>query len=430
MAVLGATIVLVTVGYLLVASVLAGRQHRSSGTKAPVAATDLRYVVIVPCLDEEQVLGATLDSLLALPRERLIVVVVDDGSTDATAEIARSYDDGRVTLLQRHPPRARQGKGAALNHAFRTISSSCERSGLDPRRIVVGVVDADGRLEPDALGHIDRAFDDAEVGAAQLLVRIKNRGRWLTRFQDFEFVSFSRIMQRARQHLGSVGLGGNGQFARLAALRQLGDEPWTDCLTEDLDLGIRLAMAGWTNAFVSDTWVSQQGVTSVPRLVRQRTRWLHGHWQCWRLIPPLLRSRLPNRTVADLLYYLAAPVVLLLASIAFTLPLVLLPVTLVRAVVDPASVPWSQVLAAYALGFGPVLLLAAVYRAAAGDISLGRALVLGHGLTLYNYVWYLAAWAALGRILLGRTGWRKTAREPDDEPSRHRLHAAREAASS
>ncbi|MGH2968452.1 MAG: hypothetical protein ACRDK0_05240 [Solirubrobacteraceae bacterium] len=48
-------------------------------------------------------------------------------------------------------------------------------------------------------------------------------------------MGFSRLVQAGRDPLGSVGLGGNGQFVRLSALQDMGDSPWSRCLTEDLD---------------------------------------------------------------------------------------------------------------------------------------------------------------------------------------------------
>ena len=224
-------------------------------------------------------------------------------------------------MFQRVSPDARVGKGAALNAAYLDVR---RRMAGNADRVVIAVVDADGRLEPDVLDHVDPILRSPGTGAVQLMVRIFNRAHLLTRFQDFEFVSFSALLQRARQHIGSVGLGGNGQFVRLSALQSLGDAPWSDCLTEDLDLGIRLAMAGWDNRFTGSSVVSQQGVTNLGVLWRQRTRWIHGHMQCWKLIPDIVRSDLPTSAVADLLYYLAAPLVLALASILFTLPLILL----------------------------------------------------------------------------------------------------------
>ena len=108
--------------------------------------------------------------------------------------------------------------------------------------------------------------------------------------QDMEFVIYTEVFQRGRRHLGSVGLGGNGQFVRLSALRSLGPAPWTRSLTEDLDLGVRLLAAGWRNEYCRTAAVHQQGVVEVKRLIRQRARWFQGNLQSWRLIPLVLRS--------------------------------------------------------------------------------------------------------------------------------------------
>ena len=65
-------------------------------------------------------------------------------------------------------------------------------------------------------------FQQPRVGAVQVGVRMYNaQESLLARMQDIEFVVFTEIYQRARRHLGTVELGGNGQFVRLAALRSL-----------------------------------------------------------------------------------------------------------------------------------------------------------------------------------------------------------------
>jgi cellulose synthase/poly-beta-1,6-N-acetylglucosamine synthase-like glycosyltransferase len=243
------------------------------------------------------------------------------------------------------------------------------------------------------------------------LVRIRNRSHLLSRFQDYEFLVFSSLTQTAREKLGSVGLGGNGQFTRLSALIGLGATPWSDCLTEDLDLGVRLAIAGWDNRFCGETYVDQQGLTSLPRLLRQRTRWAHGHFQCWKLIPKVIASSLPTVTVLDLCYYLMAPAFVLASSLLFTVPLLLL---LLRIAAAPLA--WDSrsgliyLAAVYLFSFGPALALAMLYRRRAGDVSVASAVLLGHLLAAYNYIWYLAEWKALVRILVRRRGWTKTNR--------------------
>src|SRR5690625_6374969 len=73
-------------------------------------------------------------------------------------------------------------------------------------------------------------------------------------------------------------MGGNGQFNRLAALNDIAPStgPWDDRLTEDQDLGVRLIQQGWYGRQENSAVVSQQGVSSLRRLFRQRVRWSQG----------------------------------------------------------------------------------------------------------------------------------------------------------
>src|SRR5581483_7967945 len=185
-------------------------------------------------------------------------------SEDTTGAIVRASADARVRLLRREPPDARQGKGRALNAAYRYLLGSDLLHGRRVEDVVVAVMDADGRLATNALTEVAPYFRDPKIGAVQIGVRMYNASsKLLTRMQDLEFITYTEIFQRARQRLGSVGLGGNGQFTRLAALQSLGDEPWSDCLTEDLDLGLRLLLHGWRNTYCPTVAVEQQAVTEV-----------------------------------------------------------------------------------------------------------------------------------------------------------------------
>ena len=402
-----------TVYVLLGLSYLAGtfvlsRRKRS----VPPCGTDPDlFVFVVPALNESAVIEETVLNLRAACGARGRVLVIDDGSDDGTADIVEALGDPFVMVLRRTLPNARQGKGRALNHAYRFLRERLISEGIDLSRVVLGIVDADGRIQPDALADVSPYFRHPRTGAVQLLVRIRNRTNWLTLCQDYEFVVFSALTQTAREHVGSVGLGGNGQFTRLSALTTLGENPWTDCLTEDLDLGVRLAINGWDNRFAGETSVDQQGLTSVSRLVRQRTRWAHGHFQCWKLIPALVRSQLPTLTVLDFLYYLMAPALVLTASGLFT---VSFGWTIYQTITQPGFwlTPFGGLvgLLLYGFSFGPAIALALVYRHRTRDISLLTAIALGHLLFVFNYIWYLAEWKALVRIVTGKGGWSKTAR--------------------
>jgi cellulose synthase/poly-beta-1,6-N-acetylglucosamine synthase-like glycosyltransferase len=415
---LTSVVVLFTLSYTL-ALFVASRRRRAELGDAP---RDLWFVFVVPCLNEELVIGRSLDRLLAIPAKNFAVLVIDDGSEDRTAEIVRSYDPDRVWLLQRTPPNARQGKGEALNNAFRYLRDSGVLGARRPDDVIVTIVDADGRIEPTALFEVAPYFDDPKAGAVQIGVRMYNAGEGLmARMQDFEFVTFTEIFQRGRQRLGSVGLGGNGQFARLSALESLGDAPWTDCLTEDLDLGVRLLAGGWKNNFCPTTWVSQQAVTSLRRLVRQRSRWFQGHLQCWKRIPMILRAPLPTRAIFDLTQHLLSPALVLM----MTLPVAVFTVTLaVATAYSPHGVLSALtahggllILLWYLLSFGLAPFYGFVYWLRDRSTSWVQAVAYGHLFTLYSYLWMPAGWFAVGRVVTRRRSWAKTARTVDAAPS-------------
>jgi 1,2-diacylglycerol 3-beta-glucosyltransferase len=409
-----------------VLAVVALRERRTHPPGA-LDAADLSFVFVVPCLNEELVIGASLERLLALPGRNWRVLVVDDGSDDGTADIVRSYADrdDRVHLLRRHAPDARRGKGAALNAAYRELGRS-ERlvpAAEDRDRVVVVVIDADGRLEPDALTVVAPYFTDPRTAAVQVGVRMYNRSAgWLARMQDMEFLVFTEIFQRARHRFGNAGLGGNGQFVRLSALETLGAEPWTDYLTEDLDMGLRFQATGLRTAFTPDTHVSQQGLIRVRPLMRQRTRWYQGHLQCWSRIPALLSSRhLSVGRTTDLMVYLISPKTVLLISLSLA---AFLPGLAARILTRPD--PWLHPHLAvhtllvwwYALVFAVIPLVGAVYWRAAGrsgpETSLPRAIGYALLFSVYAYLWLPVGWWASWRLLRGQRGWAKTLRLVDE----------------
>lgn len=404
-------VVLASLGYTLT---IFARSRRRPPRTLP-APDDLFFVFLVPCLNEELVIGRSLDRLLSLPNRNLAVMVIDDGSDDATPDIVRSKDPGRVWLFRREAPNARQGKGEALNAGFRHLLRSDLLAGRRPEDVVVAVLDADGRLEQNALFQVAPYFRDPRTGAVQIGVRMYNAGEaLLARMQDLEFVTFTEIFQRGRQRLGSVGLGGNGQFTRLSALATLGEAPWTDCLTEDLDLGIRLWARGWTNHFCATTHVSQQAVVDVRRLVRQRSRWFQGHLQCWKRVPLVLAADRPVANRMDLVQHLLSPALLLLMTFPTAVFLVSLAALLVA-----SPVAFAHLLLAghglvlvvwYLLAFGLAPAYAYVYWLRTPDRRLLSCLALAHAYTGYSYLWLLAGWRAVYNVARRRRGWAKTAR--------------------
>lgn len=372
---------------------------------------DRDLVFVIPCLNEEEVIGASLDRLTSLDHEKVHILVIDDGSDDDTAQIVLQNPDPRVKLLRRVLPNARQGKGEALNAAVNHIRNGALGTDFDPSSAIIVVVDADGRLEQHVLDVVLPNFNDPQLGGVQIGVRINNRDvNLLARMQDIEFVLYTRIFQRGRRHLGSVGLGGNGQFVRFTALNSLGVKPWTHSLAEDLDLGIRLMLAGWTTDFCSETSVHQQGLVDFKRWVKQRTRWFQGHLQSWELMPWVL-GRLSGKRRLDLGYHITSPYLLLVASL-FTIAFALWTVDLGIAMFTGTLTFSAWWISAYLVAFGPIMLYGTVYWQQERDSGINwlQAVLVFHLFALYSTLWYIAGWRAAFRMLAGRSGWAKTDR--------------------
>ena len=407
--------VIVALGYTVTLLVISRRPpRRSADGRRGALDPGMRIVVLMPCLNEAEVIAASVQRLLDIHDPGLHVMVIDDGSDDGTGDVVQALGDPRAEVLRRVLPNARRGKGEALNNALAVVRERF--AGCDPSSVIIGVVDADGRLDPHAIAEARRAFAPAEVGAVQMGVRINNRfSSLLARMQDMEFVVFTAVFQEGRRRLGSVGMGGNAQFARLSALNSLGRRPWTRSLTEDFDLGVRLNGVGWTNEYWGRAAVHQQGVTSGRRLLRQRTRWFQGNLQSAHLLGRVAR-RQRGLSRADSLWQILTPSVLLAGSflVASFLSTLVLAVT---AAVRGAPQSWLWVLSAYLLAFGPGLVFGWLYWRVERSEGLGllRALAYSHLFVLYGLMPCLIGWRALARQATGRTGWAKTAREVDPE---------------
>lgn len=386
-----------------------------------VAPEDCVVYFIVPCMNEELVIGDTVRSLLA--DSRALVVVVDDASDDRTGELAAAVDTDRVMVVRRELPDAQLGKGPALNAGFARLLHDSGLRGISASRITVCVMDADGRLSPDALDAVLPLFTDQQVGGVQLPVQIRNRHSLLTIMQDLEFWGVCAVARLGRIASGTVSLGGNGQFTRLAALLEMGPAPWQAQLTEDLDLALALAAKGWRLTSTPEAYVSQQGVDSLRALVNQRTRWYQGHMQAVRWLRELWTSRqLSHLAMLELTVCLMVPWALVLPwSIIFNYNLLIMLLWVLGWVSSPGlGATLTQKIATlvfwYTLSCLPIYMAGFLYGRQERKVGYVRAFFIGHLLLLGNYVTYAACWRAVYRLITGAHGWEKTRRQDEARP--------------
>ena len=167
-------------------------------------------------------------------------------------------------VLRRKLPDARVGKSAGLDDAWRFIHADVlvgECAGWSTEhRLIVGVVDADGRIPPDAPHALRRgrfSLWTRGVGGVQALVRIYNRRHYLTwRRRTSSSASMAHVYQTWGARRGATAnMGGNGQVvAQPRSTTIVTGEglppgvvrgPWRDRLTEDQDIGVRMILACW-----------------------------------------------------------------------------------------------------------------------------------------------------------------------------------------
>src|SRR5690606_3642953 len=136
--------------------------HATYGSRDARATERLGVYSLVPCLNEDAVIGQPVSALTLL--DGTTTLVIDDGSDDDTARCAEEAGGDRVRVLRRVLPEARKGKGEALNNGIAWVREDVAARGLDPGNVVVCVMDADGRLSDHALDHVLPLFEDENVG--------------------------------------------------------------------------------------------------------------------------------------------------------------------------------------------------------------------------------------------------------------------------
>ncbi|MFD5424793.1 bifunctional polysaccharide deacetylase/glycosyltransferase family 2 protein [Streptomyces sp. NPDC127084] len=258
-------VMLFTVARVHVERTRARRSRRAGRRRTPFSPPLTAPVsVIVPAYNEEAGIEATVRSLLASSHQAVQVVVVDDGSTDRTFEIAEAIDDRRVMVIRQ----ANAGKAAALNTGLAWAYFD-----------IVVMIDGDTVFEPDAVFNLIQPLADPRVGAVSGNTKVGNRQGILGRWQHLEYVigfNLDRRMYDVLECMPTVP-GAIGAFRREALLSAGGVSD--DTLAEDTDLTMALCRAGWRVVYEESAVAWTEAPSTVRQLWKQRYRWCYGTLQ-------------------------------------------------------------------------------------------------------------------------------------------------------
>ena len=225
--------------------------------------------IIVPVYNEEKVVGDSVRSLLELNYSNYEIIVVNDGSTDKTKEVAEQlvgyqkgrYSDIKVSLIDK----PNGGKSKALNAGIRFSKAE-----------IVLCMDGDSQLSPDSVRLAVRHFVNPEIGAVAGNVKVMNRGSFYTDLQALEYIEGLNMARSAQSFVRLVNIipGPLGLF-RKKAVEEAGYYS-SDTFAEDADLTLKVLANGWKIYYEPNSISYTEAPAKLHQLLKQRYRWTRG----------------------------------------------------------------------------------------------------------------------------------------------------------
>lgn len=219
--------------------------------------------VVIPAYNEEKNIGECINSIKAqnYPQSKIEIIVVDDGSSDKTVEIAKI--SGAVVFSQLH-----KGKSEALNLGSKKSS-----------RDFIATIDADTILDKDCLKNLLRPFSDETVGATTGNSIVRNNKNIIELFQSIEYyynnlirISFSKVFKESIWFFGALACYKKSVLQKAGFFK-------TDTLTEDMDIALEISRAGFKAVNVYNASGSTSAPSNLRELYSQRARWWIGTLQ-------------------------------------------------------------------------------------------------------------------------------------------------------
>ncbi len=222
--------------------------------------------IMIPAHNEDSVIEETVENIRALDYEKFEIIVIDDRSTDNTANVIKGleakFDNVKAFI---RPQDAFPGKSAVLNDAMAFANGEA-----------ILVFDADARVDTDFLSKLVPNLEPKDVGAVQARKVVRNKDvNLLTKCQNNEMTMDTHLQVGRDSVKGAVELRGNGELIKREALDDI--HGWNNyTITDDLDMSTRLHIKGWDVRFCKEAIVYEEGIMYLMPLYRQRRRWLEG----------------------------------------------------------------------------------------------------------------------------------------------------------
>ena len=371
------------------------------------------YSVLVPLYREAAILPDLVQALAAIdyPSSRLEIIIILEASDTPTLDTAARIELPPTMRVVVVPDRQPRTKPKALNYALAVA-----------RGRYIAVYDAEDIPDPQQLRKAAAAFatSDPPVHCVQARLGIYNqRQGWFTRQFSLEYMALFRCLLPALVRLNiPIPLGGTSNHFRRQVLDELcGWDPFN--VTEDADLGIRLARAGYRIGLI-DSDTMEEAPASWRHWLPQRTRWIKGWMQTY-----LVHCRRPLELVRDLGLWRALGFHALIGG--FLLSVLLHPFFYIMVAMELAQ---PTPFAAAESTTGRLMIVAAVFNVfggftaallmmCLGALRAGRVRLIGHVIwaPLYWLMISVAAYRALIQLFARPHYWEKTPHHAREAPN-------------
>ncbi len=265
-----------------------------------------KVAVLIPAYNEEKVIVRTIRSVMMSNYKNLRIIVIDDGSKDRTAEVARAaypadIASGRLEVLKKE----NGGKAEALNYALQHVNEE----------IYVGI-DADTVIAHDAVGRLVPHFANPKIGAVAGNAKVGNRVNLWTRWQALEYITSQNFERRALDLFDVVVVVPGAIGAWRTAAVKAGGCYQSNTVAEDADLTMILLEQGLSVIYEDQALAFTEAPVNANGLMRQRFRWSFGIMQAvFKHIGAVKRRRamglfaLPNIIIFQVLLPLVSPLI-------------------------------------------------------------------------------------------------------------------------
>jgi cellulose synthase/poly-beta-1,6-N-acetylglucosamine synthase-like glycosyltransferase len=218
--------------------------------------------ILIPAYNEEKTISKTISSILDLdyPKEKIQIIVINDSSTDKTAEVVRHFK--KVNLI--YNKHQGVGKASALNKGLKYVTGE-----------FIAVVDADSEVDKESLKKLIVCFDDEKVGAVISSIKIKNLKNTYHHIQRLEYI-LATFLRKLMSKIDTLHITpGVLSVYRTKLIKELGNFDENN-ITEDLEIALRLRANNYSVKMSHDSITYTNVPSNFKSLWNQRIRWFRG----------------------------------------------------------------------------------------------------------------------------------------------------------